>query len=290
MRSGIIFAITNGKTIVKDETIQIKEKGCVNMEYQEILFEEKEGYAILTFNKPDKLNALSERMKKEIEDVIRVVDESSTIRGLIITGAGRGFMAGTDLSEINPDRSAEETKEMSLHGQALMNKLEELGKPVIAAVNGYALGGGTELALACDLRVAGEKAVFGVPEADLGVAPCYGGTQRLARLCGAGIAKDLLFTARKVRADEALRIGLANRVVPQESLMEETENLMKSIVKNGPCALKACKYLVDKGLDMSFADGLEYEAELNGQLGATEDSKEGIKAFFEKRPPVFQGK
>lgn len=260
------------------------------MEYQELLFEEKEGYAILTFNKPDKLNALSERMKQELEDAIRVVDESSTIRGLIITGAGRGFMAGTDLSEINPDRSAEETKEMSLHGQTLMNKLEELGKPVIAAVNGYALGGGTELALACDLRVAGEKAVFGVPEADLGVAPCYGGTQRLARLCGAGVAKDLLFTARKVRADEALRIGLANRVVPQESLMEETENLMKSIVKNGPCALKACKYLVDKGLDMSFADGLEYEAELNGQLGATEDSKEGIKAFFEKRPPVFQGK
>ena len=284
------FATNKDKTIVKNSTIQIKEKGCVNMEYQEILFEEKEGYAILTFNKPDKLNALSERMKKEIEDVIRVVDESSTIRGLIVTGAGRGFMAGTDLSEINPDRTAEETKEMSLHGQALMNKFEELGKPVIAAVNGYALGGGTELALACDLRVAGEKAVFGVPEADLGVAPCYGGTQRLARLCGAGVAKDLLFTARKVRADEALRIGLANRVVPQESLMEETENLMKSIVKNGPCALKACKYLVDKGLDMSFADGLEYEAELNGQLGATEDSKEGVKAFFEKRPPVFQGK
>ena len=260
------------------------------MEYQEILFEEKEGYAILTFNKPDKLNALSERMKREIEDAIRVVDERETIRGLIITGAGRGFMAGTDLSEINPDRSAEETKEMSLHGQALMNKLEELGKPVVAAVNGYALGGGTELALACDLRVAGEKAVFGVPETDLGVAPCYGGTQRLARLCGAGVAKDLLFTARKIRADEALKIGLANRVFPQDRLMEETENLMKSIVKNGPCALKACKYLVDRGLDMRFADGLEYEAERNGRLGATEDSREGIKAFFEKRPPVFRGK
>lgn len=258
--------------------------------YQEIIFEVKENYAVLTFNKPDKLNALSSKMKEELEDVIRVVSENDEIRGLIITGAGRGFMAGTDLSEIQTDRTGEETKEMSLHGQALMNKLEELGKPVIAAVNGYALGGGTELALACDLRVAGEKAVFGVPETDLGVAPCYGGTQRLARLCGAGVAKDLLFTARKVRADEALRIGLANRVVPQESLMEETENLMKTIIKNGPIAIKACKYLVDKGLDMSFEDGLKYEAELNGMLAETEDSREGLRAFFEKRPPVFRNK
>lgn len=258
--------------------------------YQEIIFEVKENYAVLTFNKPDKLNALSSKMKEELEDVIRVVSENDEIRGLIITGAGRGFMAGTDLSEIQTDRTGEETKEMSLHGQALMNKLEELGKPVIAAVNGYALGGGTELALACDLRVAGEKAVFGVPETDLGVAPCYGGMQRLARLCGAGVAKDLLFTARKVRADEALRIGLANRVVPQESLMEETENLMKTIIKNGPIAIKACKYLVDKGLDMSFEDGLKYEAELNGMLAETEDSREGLRAFFEKRPPVFRNK
>ena len=148
----------------------------------------------------------------------------------------------------------------------------------------------TELALACDLRVAGEKAVFGVPESDLGVAPCYGGTQRLARLCGPSVAKDLLFTARKVRADGAYRIGLADRLVPQESLMEETENLMKSIIKNGPVAIAACKSLVDQGLDMSFAAGLRYEAELNGMLADTEDAKEGLKSFFEKRPPVFQGK
>lgn len=260
------------------------------MEYQDILFEVKEGYAVLTFNKPEKLNALGERMKEEIGDVLDLLEKDDSIRGLIITGSGRGFMAGTDLSELKTDRTGAETKEMSLHGQALMNRLESLGKPVIAAVNGYALGGGTELALACDLRVAGEKAVFGVPEVDLGVAPCYGGTQRLARLCGAGVAKDLLFTARKVRAEEALQIGLANRVVLQDKLLEETEALMKSIIKNGPIAIKACKYLVDKGLDMSFADGLEYEAELNGKLADTEDAKEGLKAFFEKRPPVFQNK
>lgn len=258
--------------------------------YQEIIFEVKEGYAVLTFNKPKTLNALSNKMKEELEDVLRVVEEDDNIRGLIITGSGRAFMAGTDLSELTTDRTGEETKEMSLHGQELMNKIEALGKPVIAAVNGYALGGGTELALACDLRVAGEKAVFGVPEVDLGVAPCYGGTQRLARLCGPGVAKDLLFTARKVRAEEAVQIGLANRLFPQETLLEETENLMKSIIKNGPIAIKACKYLVDKGLDMSFADGLQYEAELNGMLADTEDAKEGLQAFFEKRPPVFRNK
>ena len=179
------------------------------MEYQDILFEVKEGYAVVTFNKPDKLNAL---------------------------------------------------------------------------------GGGTELALACDMRVAGEKAVFGVPETDLGVAPCYGGTQRLARLCGPSVAKDLLFTARKVRADEAYRIGLADRVVEQDKLMEETESLMKTIIKNGPVAIAACKSLVDQGLDMSFAAGLRYEAELNGMLADTEDAREGLRSFFEKRPPVFQGK
>ena len=260
------------------------------MEYQDILFEVKEGYAVVTFNKPDKLNALGERMKAELADALRVVEEDSSIRGLIITGSGRGFMAGTDLSELTTDRTGAETKLMSLHGQELMNRIEALPKPVIAAINGYALGGGTELALACDMRVAGEKAVFGVPETDLGVAPCYGGTQRLARLCGPSVAKDLLFTARKVRADEAYRIGLADRVVEQDKLMEETESLMKTIIKNGPVAIAACKSLVDQGLDMSFAAGLRYEAELNGMLADTEDAREGLRSFFEKRPPVFQGK
>lgn len=260
------------------------------MEYQEILFEVKEGYAIVTFNKPETLNALSERMKHELSDALDVVAADKSIRGLIITGSGRAFMAGTDLKEISTDRTVEETKMMSIHGQELMNKIEALPKPVIAAVNGYALGGGTELALACDLRVAGEKGTFGVPETDLGVAPCYGGTIRLARLCGPSVAKDLLFTARKVRADEAYRIGLADRVFPQESLMEEAENLMKQIIKNGPIAIAACKSLVDQGLDMSFNAGLRYEAELNGMLGGTEDSREGLRSFMEKRPPVFTGK
>lgn len=260
------------------------------MEYTKILFEMKENYGILTFNQPDKLNAIGEQMKAEISDVLDHFEKDDGFGGLIVTGAGRGFMAGTDLSELSTDRKGSETKEMSLHGQALMNRFEAIGKPVIAAVNGYALGGGTELALACDLRIAGEKAVFGTPEADLGVMPCYGGTQRLARLCGPSVAKDLLLTARKVRADEAYRIGLVDRIVPQEQLMEAAEELMKTILKNGPIALKYGKFLVDQGLNMSLQDGLELEAEYNGRLADTEDAKEGLQAFFEKRKPVFKNK
>lgn len=259
------------------------------MDYQEIIYEVKEGYAVIYFNKP-KYNPLSEVMKAELSDALDKIAADPEIRGVIITGAGKGFMAGTDLKELSTDRTGAETKLMSLHGQELMNKIEQLPKPVIAAVNGYALGGGMELALACDLRVAGERAVFGVPEVDLGVAPCYGGTIRLARLCGPAVAKDLLFTARQVKADEAYRLGIADRLVPQESLMEETENLMKSIIKNGPVAVAACKTLVNEGLDMPFNAALRYEAELNGMLADTEDAKEGLQSFFDKRKPVFKGK
>lgn len=260
------------------------------MDYQDIIYEVRDNVAYITINRPDVLNALRMQTKEELEDAVDKTAADDSILGLIITGVGRSFISGNDISEIRVDAKGEETVAMSTQAHRLFDKFEAMGKPIIAAVNGYALGGGTELALACDLRIASEKAVFGLPEVGLGVAPCYGGTQRLARLCGPSVAKDLLFTARKVRADEAYRIGLADRLVPQESLMEETENLMKSIIKNGPVAIAACKSLVDQGLDMSFAAGLRYEAELNGMLADTEDAKEGLKSFFEKRPPVFQGK
>ena len=260
------------------------------MEYQDILYEVKGSVAIITFNRPNVLNALRTGMKKELEDAFDKAANDDKILGLIITGLGRAFMAGSDISEIKADVPGAETVAMSKYTHALYNKLEEMGKPVIAAINGYALGGGTEMALACDLRIASTKAVFGLPETDLGIAPAYGGTQRLPRLVGAGIAKDIIFTARKVKAAEALSIGLINEMVEPDDLMKAAEAKMAQILKNGPLAVRYCKFAINKGLEMSLADGLDYEAEVNGILAETEDSKEGVKAFFEKRAPQFHGR
>lgn len=249
------------------------------MDYKDIIFEAKNGYAIITFNRPKELNPLNANMKKELSEALTAVENNPDLGGVIIAGAGKAFMAGTDLNEIDTARTAADTVEMSVHGQELMNKIERLKKPVIAAIHGYALGGGAELALACDLRIASWDAVFGMPEADLGVAPCYGGTQRLARLCGAGIAKDLLLTARQVPADECLRMGIFNRVVDKRAEVQEAEKVMKQIIRNGPEALTVCKRLVDEGLDMSFEEGLKLEADLNGYLAETEFAKAKVAEF-----------
>lgn len=252
------------------------------MEYKDIIFERKNGYAIITFNRPRELNPLNANMKMEIAKALDEVESSSDIGGVIIAGAGKAFMAGTDLNEIDAERTAADTTRMSVHGQEPMNKIERLKKPVIAAIHGYALGGGAELALACDLRVASWDAVFGMPEADLGVAPCYGGTQRLARLCGAGAAKDLLMTARQVSADECLRLGIFNRVVDKRAELAESEKIMKQMIHNSPEALAVCKRLVNEGLDMSFEDGLKLEAGLNGYLAETDYAKTMIAEFQSK--------
>lgn len=252
------------------------------MEYKDIIFEEKDGYAIITLNRPRELNPLNTNMKMELTEALDEVEENSDIRGLIIAGAGKAFMAGTDLNEIDAGRTAADTTEMSAHGQELMNKIERLKKPVIAAIHGYALGGGAELALACDLRVASWDTVFGMPEAELGVAPCYGGTQRLARLCGAGVAKDLLMTARQVPADECLRLGIFNRVVDKRAEIAESEKIMKQMIHNGPEALSVCKRLVKEGMDMSFEEGLKLEAGLNGYLSETDFAKYKIIEFQNK--------
>jgi len=258
------------------------------MSFQEIIFEVKEQVAYITINRPDVLNSLKMSTKYEIEQAIDLVATDNSILGVIITGNGRGFIAGNDISEIRIDAKAEETVAMSTHAHDMFDKFEALGKPIIAAVNGFAMGGGTELALACDLRVASTKAVFALPEVALGVAPCYGGTQRLPRLIGAGRAKDMLYTGRKVKADEALFMGLVDRVVEHEELMDAATALMMQILKNAPIAIKTCKELVNQGMEMSLADGLVLEANLNGMLAETEDAKEGVRSFFEKRPPVFR--
>lgn len=258
------------------------------MDYQDIIYEVKDHIAYITVNRPQVLNALRMKTKEEIENAIDIIAADDRIHGVIITGTGRSFISGNDISEIKIDSKGEETVAMSRQAHKMFDKFEALGKPIIAAINGFALGGGTELALACDIRIASSKAVFGLPEVRLGVAPCYGGTQRLPRLVGTGVAKELLFTGRKVKADEAKDIGLVNKVVEHDELMNEAEALMRLILKNAPIAVKSCKYMVNKGMEMSLADGLVYEAEVNGMLAETEDAKEGVKAFFEKREPVFK--
>ena len=260
------------------------------MEYEDIICAVKNQVAYITVNRPAVLNALRMQTKEELEHAIDAIGADDGILGIVITGTGRAFISGNDISEIRIDAKGEETVAMSTQAHLLFDKFEAMGKPIIAAVNGFAMGGGTELALACDIRIASTKAVFGLPEVHLGVAPCYGGTQRLPRLIGTGPAKELLFTGRKVRAEEAKALGLVNMVVEHDALMEEAETMIRSILKNGPLAVRTCKELVNKGMTMSLAEGLVYEAEMNGTLAETQDAKEGVRAFFEKREPVFRGR
>ena len=258
------------------------------MAYENLTFDVDERIATLTVNRPDKLNALNDATIEELGRAIDEVRSRDDIGGLIVTGAGRAFIAGADISEL-AGKSATEAMALSLKGQGIFRKFETSPKPVIAAVNGFALGGGCELALACHIRIASEKAKFGQPEVKLGTLPGYGGTQRLPRLIGKGRAIQLTLTAEMVDAAEAYRLGLVNKVVPGESLIAAATEMMKQILVNGPLAIAASIEAIDKGLDMPIDEGLALEAEHFGRLAGTEDMKEGTKAFLEKRPPVFKG-
>ena len=260
------------------------------MKYGEILYEASGRTAILTINRPEVFNAMSAQTKAELEHAIDQIQKDSGIGGVILTGAGKAFSSGNDLAE-KENYEVRETailrvKEM----HKLLEKIHNLGKPVIAAVNGFALGGGCELALVCDIRIASEKASFGLPEVTLGMIPSFGGTQRFPRLVGAGRAKEIMFTARRVKADEALSIGLVSQVVAPERLMDAAKEMMDQILKNGPLALMQCKRLIDQGAGMPLAEALQLETEGVDMILGTEDGKEGIRAFFEKRAPEFQGK
>ncbi|MDR1875483.1 MAG: enoyl-CoA hydratase/isomerase family protein, partial [Synergistaceae bacterium] len=258
------------------------------MAYRDIIYEVKDRIAFITINRPKALNALLMNTKEELGSAIDAVAADDEVLGVIITGSGRAFTAGTDISEIPSDEKS--VRAMSKMAHNLFNKFDELGKPIIAAVNGHALGGGTELALACDIIIASSKATFGVPEIDLGVNPCYGGTQRLPRLVGPMVAKELLFTGRTLNAREAKELGIVNRIVEHADLLPEAEKLMKEIISKAPLAVKYDKYLVNRGLNMTLANALDYEEEVSGVVFVTEDAKEGLKAFLEKRKPVFTGK
>jgi enoyl-CoA hydratase len=254
-----------------------------------LLFELSDGIARITINRPDKLNALNATVIAELGDAVTRIETDAAVRGVILTGAGsKAFVAGADISEL-AGQAPLEGKARSMLGQQVFRSLERCGKPVIAAVNGFALGGGCELAMACHIRLASENAKFGQPEVKLGIGPGYGGTARLPRLVGKGRALELLLTGAMIDAAEAYRIGLVNRVVPAERLMADTEALLRNILENGPLALRACLEAVDAGLETSLDQALLLEANHFGLLSATGDMREGTKAFLEKRKPVFKG-
>jgi len=255
-----------------------------------LLVETRDGIARITINRPEKLNALDRQTMREIDGAVAAAGEDPSVGVVIITGAGeRAFVAGADIGELSSQTPVEGTA-YARAGQAVLNRLERLGKPSIAAINGYALGGGLELAMACTLRLAVESAKLGQPEVALGIIPGYGGTQRLARLVGAGRALELILTGDPIDAREAHRIGLVNRVVPAAELLPSAESLARTILTRGPVALRYALQAVREGLQMPLDEGLSMEAALFGLSCATEDMREGTRAFVEKRKPVFKGR
>lgn len=251
--------------------------------------EYRNGYAILTINRPEALNALNKEVIADLEAAVSEIEANGQISTLIITGEGRSFVAGADIGEQSV-LDLEGGRKWGQRGSALMRRIEKLEIPTIAAVNGFALGGGCELALSCDIIIAGEKAKFGQPEVGLGITPGFSGTQRLPRRVGIGKAKELIFTGRMIGAAEALEIGLVNKVVPQEDLMGEAVAMAESIAKNAPLAVKYSKAAIARGLEMDIDDGIAMENELFAMCFASEDQKEGMQAFLEKRHADFKNK
>ena len=257
------------------------------MPYESLLVEVREGVAFVTLDRPTKLNALDAGMVADLDRTFSEVGAEDAVRAVVITGAGdRAFASGADLDHLSR-LSEEEARGFSERGQRLLDRIEGLGKPVVAAVNGYALGGGCELALACHLRVAADTAVFGLPQVRLGLVCGHGGTQRLPRLVGKGRALELLLTGGRCDATEALRLGLVNKVVFRDRLLDEAEALVRRIAKNAPLALRATLRAVAAGLDRPLSEAQATEAALFAEVFGSEDAKEGIRAFLEKRPARF---
>jgi enoyl-CoA hydratase len=260
------------------------------MSYSHILFSAEGGVATVTINRPDRLNALSVPVISELHDAFERIAAGRDIRAAILTGAGeKAFVAGADITELEK-LSATDAREFALRGQRTFRLLETCGKPSVAAVNGYALGGGLELAMACTVRFASENARLGQPEVKLGVIPGYGGTQRLPRLVGRGVALEMLLAGEPVTAAEAHRIGLVNAVVPQPQLLDFSRGWLAKVLANAPAAVALTMEAVDAGLDAGLEEGLRLEAAAFGLSAATDDWREGTRAFLEKRRPVFAGK
>jgi len=259
------------------------------MESSFVITERRDSLEIVRLNRPEKFNALSPQMIGALTDIFADFESQPDLRAVILTGEGdQAFCAGTDITELS-DLTTKEAREFSKRGQALCSQIESCSVPVIAAINGVAAGGGCELALACHIRFASTNAWFSFPETKLGMIPDYGGTQRLAREIGCGRALEIILTGRTVPADEALRIGLTNRVTAAGHLLTEAESLAREISSLAPLAIRACLEAVTRGIYLSLAEGLALEAQLFSSLFATHDAREGTRAFLEKRQPVFKG-
>lgn len=260
------------------------------MSYENLLYEKKDGIAYITFNRPKVLNALNRKTIEELHSILLDARGDASVRVLIITGSGeKAFVAGADINEL-AQQTPVNGKEFSLFGQSVFHQLETMGKPSICAINGFALGGGCELALSCTIRLASKTAKLGQPEVKLGIIPGYGGSQRLVRLCGKGVAHELCLTGEMITADEAQRIGLVNHVYEPAELIPAAEAMAMKIIEKAPLAVKFCMEAIERGAEMPQEEGLFLEATLFGVCCATEDMREGTKAFLEKRAAKFQGK
>ncbi|MEN6348873.1 MAG: short-chain-enoyl-CoA hydratase [Syntrophomonas sp.] len=260
------------------------------MAFENLILEKEDYLAILYINRPKALNALNAETLYELEAAIKDIKADNNIKVVIVTGTGdKSFVAGADITFMLP-LSPAEGRFFSDVGEKVMRGFELLEKPVIAAINGFALGGGCELAMACDIRLASENAIFAQPEVGLGVIPGFGGTQRLPRLIGEGRAKELTYTADVIKADEAYRIGLVNHVYPQDQLMDEAKKLAKKIASKAPLAVGYAKFAIGKGMQVDLDTAMSIESDMFGMCCATEDKFEGMGAFVEKRKPAFKGK
>jgi enoyl-CoA hydratase len=260
------------------------------MAYENLLIERDGGVLVVTINRPEKLNALNTKTVTELGQVMDEAASDAAVHAIVLTGSGeKSFVAGADINELAVQTPVS-GREHARSGQRVFDRIERLGKPVVAAVNGFALGGGCELAMACTLRIASDTAKFGQPEINLGLIPGYAGSQRLPRLVGRGRALEMLLTGAQITAEEAHRIGLVNKVVPAASLMTEARALAHTLGAKAPVAVRYILEAVAGGLEMSFADAQDYEATLFGLVSTTDDMREGTRAFLEKRKAAFQGR
>lgn len=254
------------------------------MEFKHIVIERKDTIGIIKINRPESLNALNIETLGEIRDAVTSLNNDEDVKVLILTGEGKAFIAGADIKQMK-DMNEDEAREFCNLGQKIFDIIENLDKPIIAAINGFALGGGSELALACDIRIASENAKFGQPEVNLGIIPGFGGTQRLARLVGKGIAKELIFTGDIIDAQTALNIGLINKVVAPDALLNEAIAMAQKIASKGPTAILIAKSVINRGIDTDLAKGLSIERDGFVQCVSSGEAKEGMEAFIQKQKP-----